>query len=131
MAKDKVFVEALHQGTTNGEIQWKELNISFYKGYFSDPGESVEIAFFYEGENKEKIVVYRSKMYLTDEYGDEYERSNVHVAITKPHSFKQAFKISDSDLDNPSSLWTLIKIIQRQASRADDIMDSIINKFLE
>jgi hypothetical protein len=130
MSKEEKFVKALYQGTTEGNISWREVDKKWYKNYFNDPGEYVEAAYFYEsGENKNKIVVFKSKSYLTDEFGESLEQSNVHVVFTKSFSYEQAYKISDVELEDQSILWTLFKIIQRQASKADDVMDNIIDQF--
>jgi hypothetical protein len=125
---DKKFIKALTNGTKVKKIEWHGVDKKFYKGYFSEVEEDVQKAYYFK-KDQNNIIVYKSTTYMTDAFGNDVERSNVHIVIGKNDSLKSDFKLSDYDLPDDADLWTLYKLIQRHESKVDSIMEDIIKDF--
>lgn len=125
---DKKFIKALLKGTKDKKINWSFIEKKYYSGYFNEAGENVVKAYKFR-KNTNNIIVYKSTTFITDPYGDDVERSNVHIVIGKDDSFDSDFKLSDYEIENDSDMWTLYKLIQRHESKVDSIMEDIIGDF--
>lgn len=126
---DKKFIKALLKGTKEKKIDWHTVEKKNYE-LFSEAGESVVKAYHFR-KSTINIIVYKSTSYITDPYGDDIERANIHIVIGKNGSFASDFKLSDYEVENDSDMWTLYKLIQRYEGKVDSIMEDIIKDFGE
>lgn len=131
MANTDEFIKALVKGTKNNEIKWSEIDKKYNNGFFTEPGERVENAYYYSRENKVNIIIYKGSTFLTNSFGEDIEQMNVNFVITLGDSFTSKYKMSDNELKKDFEIWTLYKLIQRQVSNADSIMDQVIQDFLD
>ena len=126
--KDDKFVNALIAATKEKKVSWTKLKYEIYK-VFKEVNEKVENAFVFS-QGDQNIIIYKASTYYNDpELDMDVEKSNIHIVFTDPGTYKPAYKLSDRDLNEGSSLWTLYKVVSRQASGAENIMDEIINNF--
>ncbi|MHA4046530.1 hypothetical protein [Bacillus cereus] len=129
MNKDDKFVRALIKGTEKKKANWNTVANSFYKD-FKEAGEFIENAYSYlDATKSRRIIIYKASITTTDHFGDDVEKTNMHLVIAKGTSYEEAFKISDYDLTDSPSLWTLYKMVQRSESGADSVIDDLIKEF--
>lgn len=128
--KDDSLVKALINGTENQKIHWMTVKISNFK-YLKTVGETVEDAYeYYDGNKLRRIIIYKASCIITNPYdGESLEQVNIHLNFSDGVSYKPSFKISDSDLENSSLMWTLYKLVKRNESGADKLISDIIKEF--
>ncbi|MFJ8244752.1 hypothetical protein [Peribacillus asahii] len=127
--KDDNVVRALIKGTENHKIQWMSVSAVNFK-QLREAGEIVEDAYGYWDNKSRRIIIYKVSSFVINPYdGEEVEKVNIYLGFTKGNSYKPDFTISDSDLDNSSLMWTLYKLVKRNESGADLIINDIIKEF--
>lgn len=127
--KDLKLIKALIRGTEEQKIKWDAVKAHAYKE-FKETGENIEQAYYFS-DNKlfRNILIYKATSSITDGFGEEVERSNVHLIFGMMNSFRVNFKISDYELSNSALLWSLYKLVQRSESGANELIDDLIKEY--
>ncbi|WCT53831.1 hypothetical protein PQ456_11460 [Paenibacillus kyungheensis] len=129
--KDIKLVKALIKGTEEKKIEWELVPFMNYS-QFSEKQEFVEGAYYFVDVNySRRIVIYKANTTFIDGFGEETEKTNIHLFFSETPLFKVSFKLSDYDLNRGGSafLWSLYKLAQRSQSNADQLIDGLIKEY--